>query len=41
MGVVMHVFHQPLSALDDMPLDELMEWGRDALELMKKIYGSK
>jgi len=37
----MHVFHQPLPVLNDMDVDELMDWAEEARELLKVIHGSR
>jgi hypothetical protein len=33
----MHVYHQQLPALEEMDCEEVVEWGRDALDLLKAL----
>jgi len=37
----MHVFHQPLPVLEDMDIDDLMDWAEDGKALLKAPYGSR
>lgn len=37
----MHVFHQPLPVLEEMDIDDLLEWAEEAKGLFKAIYRSR
>lgn len=37
----MHVYHQPLPVLEEMDVEEVMGWGKDAQALLKALQGSR
>ena len=41
IALVAHVLHEPLEALWDMELKELVEWAEEATGLCKRLYGTR
>ena len=40
-ALVALVLHTPVTVLEDVTVDELMEWLDDAVELGKRLYGKR
>ena len=41
MALVAHVLHTPISELDGMDVEELLEWAEEASRLTKSLYGRR
>ena len=41
MALVTHVLHTPLREVDEMAVDELMEWAEEASAILRATYGSR
>ena len=41
MALVAHVLHTPISEIDEMAVDELLEWAEEARAIQRATYGSR
>ena len=41
MALVAHVLHTPLGEIDEMAVEELMEWAEEAIAILRTTYGRR
>ena len=41
MALVAHVLHTPISEIEEMSMDELLEWAEEARAILRATYGSR
>ena len=41
MALVAHVLHTPLDALEEMAVEELVEWADEARAILRATYGRR
>ena len=41
MALVAHVLHTSISEIDEMTVEELMEWADEARAILRATYGSR